>query len=100
MQLTSSSFHRFGTANDSKRSAPQSSLTTKGLEPNRENRCTKVNLNTCTLSFTRVAGIYYPTTVHNVHSFINMTDRGEFTIHIIIWGIFLGERVVSCHFPL
>ena len=32
-KLTSSSFHKFGTANDSKRSAPQSSFTTTGLGP-------------------------------------------------------------------
>ena len=31
--LTSSSFHKFGTANDSKRSAPQSNFTTTGLGP-------------------------------------------------------------------
>ena len=31
--LTSSSFHKFGTANDSKRSAPQSNLTMTGLGP-------------------------------------------------------------------
>lgn len=35
MQLTSSSCHKSGTANDSKRSAPQRTFTTKGLEPNR-----------------------------------------------------------------
>ena len=31
--LTSSSFHKFGTANDSKRSAPHSNFTTTGLGP-------------------------------------------------------------------
>ena len=33
LDLTSSSFHKSGTANDSKRSAPQSNFTTTGLGP-------------------------------------------------------------------